>query len=57
MCDLDTEENGYDYKCPKLSSDDYDELESPCDGCSHRCYVKIEIDDNPGNDAGESHCV
>ena len=43
LCDLDTEENGYNYKCKKLESDDYDELEDCCSGCSHRCFQYVEI--------------
>ena len=31
-----------DYKCPKLSSDDWDELEDPCIGCSHKICKKVE---------------
>lgn len=45
LCDLDTEENDYDYRCEKIYGDDFDELESPCEYCSHRCYKKIIIDD------------
>jgi hypothetical protein len=35
-CDNQTKENGYHYRCHKLSSDDWDELSDPCDGCCHR---------------------
>ena len=40
-CSQDTEENGFNYKCPKLSSDNWDEIEDPCDGCCHRTYKTI----------------
>ena len=40
-CDRQSEENGYNYKCPKLSSDDWDELQDPCEGCCHRTYKTI----------------
>ena len=40
-CDNQNMMNGYKYKCPKLSNDDWDELESPCDGCSHRTSMTI----------------
>ena len=43
LCDKDSAENNWDYKCPKLSSDDWDELADPCDGCSHRIFKRIEI--------------
>lgn len=41
LCDLDTEENDWDYKCPKLSSDDW--TSSVCDSCSHKTYKCTEI--------------
>lgn len=44
LCDKDSAENNWDYKCPRLSSDDYwDELADPCDGCSHRIFKFIEL--------------
>lgn len=40
LCDYElTDEN---YRCPKISSDDWDELVDPCDGCSHRMFQKID---------------
>lgn len=44
LCDNDSAENNWNYKCPRLSSDDWDELADPCDGCSHRIFKHIEID-------------
>ena len=44
LCDKDSAENNWDYKCPRLSSDDWDELADPCDGCSHKIFKYIEID-------------
>ena len=43
LCDLDSAENNYDYRCPKLSSDDWDESSDPCCNCCHKCYKEIEI--------------
>ena len=45
LCDLDTKENNYDYKCSRLSSDDWDELADPCVGCSHKCFKYVDIDE------------
>ena len=45
LCDLCTKENGYDYQCTKLTSDDYDELIDYCSGCSHRCFQYVEIEE------------
>ena len=42
LCDLETAENHYNYKCSKLSSDDWDELSDPCDGCPHKCFKYVE---------------
>lgn len=46
LCDKDSAENNWNYKCPRLSSDDWDELADPCDGCSHKIFKYVEIDDH-----------
>ena len=43
LCDYDTPENNYNYRCPNLSSDDWDENHDPCIGCSHKIFKYIEI--------------
>lgn len=43
LCDNDSAENNWNYKCPRLSSDDWDELADPCDGCSHKIFKYIEV--------------
>ncbi len=45
LCDKDSAENNWNYKCPRLNSDDWDELVDPCDGCSHKIFKYIEIDE------------
>lgn len=40
-CELETEENGYEYSCSKLQSDDWDELEDPCQNCGYRRWMVI----------------
>ena len=40
-CEFETEENGYKYRCPRLQSDDWDELEDPCQDCGHRRWTVI----------------
>jgi len=46
LCDLDipydVTKPHQNYKCSRINSDDWDELEDPCDGCSHRCYKEID---------------
>jgi hypothetical protein len=46
-CDQQTKENDYKLDCRKLSSDDWDENNDPCDGCSHRISKTIveEVED------------
>ena len=43
LCDYDAPENNYNYRCPKLSSDDWDENHDPCIGCSHKIFKYIEV--------------
>jgi hypothetical protein len=43
LCDKETKENNYNYKCPKLSSDDWDELSDPCVECIHKIYKEVEL--------------
>lgn len=43
LCDKDTKENNYNYECPKLNSDDWDELEDSCIGCPHKIYKEVEL--------------
>lgn len=42
LCDLQTKENGYTCNCPKLQSDDWDELEDCCENCVHKIWKKID---------------
>jgi len=44
LCDLDTADNNYNYKCDRISRDDFNELEDPCENCSHRCYKIIDME-------------
>lgn len=49
LCDLETEENGFDYDCPKLDSyDGYSDYDDPCSDCSHRCHKEVMIEEKPG---------
>ena len=41
-CDMDSEENGYNYRCPRIHSDDWDELDDPCAHCTHRTWATLE---------------
>lgn len=40
-CNLCTEKNGWKCECSRINSDDWDELEDPCSGCSHRTWMEI----------------
>jgi len=45
LCDKDSAENNWDYKCPRLLCDDWDGLAAdPCEGCNHKIFKYIEID-------------
>lgn len=50
-CELETEENGYTYRCSRLLSDDWDELEDPCQNCGYRRW-KVIGKMNKENDNG-----
>lgn len=40
-CKKDTPENNYNYNCPKISNDNWDELNDPCYDCPFRCFIEI----------------
>lgn len=41
-CDRETEENNYNYDCPRLDRD-WDEGDDPCITCCHRRYPGLKI--------------
>lgn len=51
-CELETEENGYRHRCSRLQSDDWDELEDPCQDCGYRRWKVIgkTNESEPAND-------
>ena len=52
-CDLETTENGYEYRCPKIHSDDWDELEDPCQYCGHRRWLVIKTENTGVSDGSK----